>query len=72
MLKFNCVMLFYSIRFFSDVFGSHLGVPKTKYDPPTDNVTLWHVYKTSTVRPSIKHVSQTAYVIAWLLLYLLQ
>jgi len=51
------VLLFYSFRFFSDVFGSHLGVPKTKHNLPADNVTLWHVYKTSTMHPSAKHVS---------------
>ena len=42
------------------MFGNHLGVPKIKHDLPTDNVTLWHVYKTSTVRPSTKHVSWEA------------
>ena len=44
-------------RFFSEVFGIHLGISDKKLDPPSDNVTLWHVFKTVTVRPSAKHVS---------------
>ena len=44
-------------RFFAEVFGIHLGISDKKLDPPSDNVTLWHVFKTITVRPSTKHVS---------------
>ena len=44
-------------RFFSEVFEIHLGISDKKLDPPSGNVTLWHVFKTITMRPSTKHVS---------------
>ena len=44
-------------RFFAEVFGTHLGISDKKLDAPSDNVTLWHVFKTITARPSAKHVS---------------
>lgn len=52
-------------KFFAEVFGIHLGISDKKLDAPSDNVTLWHVFKTITVRPSTKHISGMSRHLGW-------